>query len=104
MSPIWLLAFYGITFTLADAKILEWPRSQITKRSEFFYDLFGCYFCLGFWVSLTANIVLWSDRIDSLREYLEHVVLDSFAGASFCLGFNSLLLALESHDRNPEED
>ena len=49
----WIFAVYGITFLLADAKILsDWiPIRPTLQRVKFFRDLLSCYFCMGIWIS-----------------------------------------------------
>jgi hypothetical protein len=49
---LWVLAVYGLTFLLSDAKILsEWiPIRPLLQRARFLRELLECYFCMGLWV------------------------------------------------------
>lgn len=64
-------------------------------------ELLECYFCMGFWVSISVSLLV--TKPSPSIEYVGDVVLGSFSGASFCFAFNSLLLYLEAHDRNHPE-
>ncbi len=103
LLTIWL-ACYGVTFLLCDAKIIEAPRQWLTSRSTFLNELLNCYFCTGFWASLAVWFVVGELPANPSR-YVESLVLNAFAGATFCYALNSLILTLESyHDRNnPQE-
>jgi hypothetical protein len=94
---IYLLAVYGATFALVDAKLLQRPRDWLTVRSEFFYQLLSCAFCTGFWVGLAMNC--WSFRAmfdDSTFEWVEQSILGAFSGAAFCYVVDTLMKRLES--------
>lgn len=49
---LWVLAVYGLTFLLSDAKILsDWiPIRPLLQRVRFLKELLECYFCMGIWV------------------------------------------------------
>jgi hypothetical protein len=98
---VWM-ASYGMTFTLCDAKILQRPRDWLVGRSKFWQELVECYFCTGFWVSFFVGLGRFygGEPVQTIKQ----VVLHSFAGATFCFFFDSLLRTLESNDRNhPKE-
>lgn len=77
-TAVTFLAIYGVVFTICDAKILERPRLYMMRWS-FVRDLFSCYFCVGFWVSLSV-FVLTKQGLHVSN--IATTILLSFAGAS----------------------
>lgn len=47
-TALTLLAFYGVTFALRSATLLEPLRLWLARRSRFARDLLACPFCTGF--------------------------------------------------------
>ncbi len=93
-----LLACYGLTFTLCDASIFERPRAFIRSKSQFVDDLLGCYFCTGFWVSLMWHLFLFYEfggNRPTDWTYTAWILVHAFAGASFCYAFNTLIVLAE---------
>ncbi len=83
---IFLLACYGVTFVLCDAKVTARPRAFV-RRITFLDQLLGCYFCVGFWIA--AALGWWTGHrgVDWF--------LWSFAGATAAYVINTTLLCLE---------
>jgi hypothetical protein len=96
---VYLLACYGLTFTLCSATILDRPRFWIVDKSEFAAKLLSCYSCTWFWVSLVlypAIFLLDQDLADLTWKTAIKAVAHSFAGATFAYGFDSLIRAAEA--------
>lgn len=72
-TALLLLAVYGLTYALKEAELLDVPRNWIMRSSVFFYRLFQCYYCLGFWSSLI---------VFGLDFFSLHIVIFVFAGAA----------------------
>jgi hypothetical protein len=52
----WILATYGATFGVKDAKLSKWPRDKLRKL-KFFDELLSCTFCTGFWAAIVVSIL-----------------------------------------------
>ena len=96
-TAVWLLACYGVTFLVASSSVLAVPRTWLVSRSSFIAGLLGCYFCTGFWVSLTT--ALWLLRTPLWG------VLHGFAGATSCYVLDAAVRRLEAgYDERLAED
>lgn len=85
---VWLLACYGITFLLCSSRILATPRTWLVTRSSAVAELLACYFCTGFWVSLTTALWLLQTPVWG--------VLYGFAGATSCYVLDAVVRRLEA--------
>lgn len=96
---VWLLACYGMTFLLCSSRILARPRAWVC-RVDAIAELLSCYFCTGFWVSLTTALWLLQTPVWG--------VLYGFAGATSCYVLDALVRRLEAvddeFDKRPAED
>jgi hypothetical protein len=93
---LWCLAVYGITFLLADAKILSFVREPLINRVKFFDGLLGCYFCTGFWVGI-GLLVAFKPSLNLWLSNWQKMLLYVFAGAGTSMLLDKLLLVLESY-------
>lgn len=82
------LSIYGITFTLADAKVLSWLRDPLIKRFTALDCFLHCYFCIGFWVSLMISYLFFKNMGD--------VAILAFAGSTFSGVLDMFVNKLES--------
>jgi hypothetical protein len=63
-----LLSFYSLTFAFKESLLFDRPRSFLIRLHPFFYHLFSCYFCCGFYSGLVVytlynkNYHLWNIR------------------------------------------
>jgi len=96
---VYLLACYGLTFTLCSSKILDRPRFWAVDKSDFAAQLLACYFCMGFWASLAvypAIFLLDQDPVNLTWKMAIKAGAYSLAGASFAYGFDSFIMAAEA--------
>lgn len=55
------LAAYRITRLLIDDEVIERPRNWVLDRFPLWLDnLFTCYWCIGFWVSVLVLAFAWN--------------------------------------------
>jgi len=94
-----LLASYGVTFLVCDAKVLSFPRN-LFRRIRRLDELLDCYFCVGFWVGLGLYLALYGVMED--RESMVQFFVYGFSGAAFAYVINTAVLWLES--RHISED
>ena len=92
----YLLACYGLTFAICDAKLFARPR-QWVKRVQFFDDLLTCYFCTGFWASIVVYVVMHYGSLQDGNWWLTpaYVAACAFAGAAFSYALNAAIVWLE---------
>lgn len=76
ITSIILFSFYAITFIVKESILLDKPRIWLIRQSPFFYHLFSCWLCTGFWGGLFIYL-LYFQSFD-FRELL----LFGLAGAS----------------------
>ena len=74
---ITLLAMYGLAFALKEASLLDAPRRFLIRLHPFFYELFSCYFCVGFHAGYLVYLLSFNHF--SIRD----MVLYGFVGAAF---------------------
>lgn len=43
-----IFAFYALTHGIKESTLLDKPRIWLIRKHVFFYQLFSCYFCVGF--------------------------------------------------------
>ena len=55
----YILASIGLMCILKYGSILDWPRTFLTARFEFFDDLFHCSLCLGFWSGISVTTFIY---------------------------------------------
>ena len=56
-----LLSFYALTFALKESSLFDRVRIWMIGLSPFFYRLFECYFCVGFWSGIAIYFIAnWS--------------------------------------------
>lgn len=49
MNTIFIIfAFYALTHAIKEATLFDRPRAWLIRLNPFFYQLFSCYFCVGF--------------------------------------------------------
>jgi hypothetical protein len=97
---IFLLACYGLAFTICDAKLFRAPRMWVRSRFRFFDELLSCYFCTGFWVSLSVAILAYWFEYPILISKVWQCCFYGFAGASFCYGLDAVIRWLEARTPN----
>lgn len=87
-----LLAFYGVTFALRSATLLEPPRLWLARRSRFARDLLGCPYCTGAY----AGGITYAFAVQPLA-WLNTLFLYVFAAAalSYVLDHAAQLLELQ---------
>lgn len=88
---LYLLACYGLTFTVCDAHLFGRPRRWLKARSSFIHDLLSCHFCTGFWTSMAIAAVLYSSQHGSLISKAGWSIVYGFAGAAFCYAFDTVV-------------
>lgn len=89
MIAIYLLAIYGLAFAL---KEIEGPFGVLSKFRNllftnkfvgvFFYKLFDCYLCLGFWCGMIIHV------ISGGKIQINLLFIWGLAGGSFCYIMN----------------
>jgi len=89
MLLYYFLSSLGFCFILKYATILNGLRNQITKRSNFFKELFSCSMCLGFWCGFILIPILWE-----WENFGEISLLYPFASSAFCWSMDLFLDAL----------
>lgn len=52
-----IFSFYALTHAIKESWLFDKPRIFLIRISPFFYHLFECYLCLGFWVGLIVYLV-----------------------------------------------
>ena len=94
MIIITLLVFYGIAFAIKEASLLDKPRIWLIRLNPFFYDLFSCYFCVGFHAGYLTYLL-------SFHQFdLREMILWAFAGASTSFLTNLIVDKLNGHQEN----
>ena len=92
---LYLLACYGLTFVVCDATLFSRPR-QWVRKVVFIDKMLACYFCTGFWTSMVVTLTEYRTFVDGVWPDIGiWVAMQALAGASFCYGFNTLVLWLE---------
>ena len=71
-----LCSFYAITFIAKQSILFDKPRIWLIRKSVFFYYLFECWFCTGYWAGLIVYLLSFSQF--DFREF----ILFGLAGAS----------------------
>ena len=96
---LYLLACYGLTFTVCDAKIFARPRNWLCKQ-EFTRELLSCYFCVGFWAGMILCVPLfWGTMVDGyMWQRVTGVIAYGFASAAFSYSLNAAIVRLESSE------
>jgi hypothetical protein len=77
---LFLLASVGLTQIIIDSKIMQGFRDLMKKvLSEYWYTLFECYMCCGFWTGIFCGTMLYFEA--------------TWSGIAFllCCGFASSL-------------
>jgi membrane associated rhomboid family serine protease len=98
-TALYLLACYGLTFTICSAKLFERPRGWIVTRSRFIAELLSCYFCTGFWASTAlSTVVHWRGTLISTVGWS---VVNGFAGAAFCYALDTVIRWFEPPRSEP---
>jgi hypothetical protein len=94
---IYLLACYGLTFTICDAKLFSRPREWIKSKARLFDDLLTCYFCVGFWCSIVVFVVMHYGGLQDGTWWLTtaYVITYGFAGATFAYALNAVIVLME---------
>lgn len=102
---IYLLACYGLTFALCDAKLFSRPRTWVKEKCSFVEELLSCYFCTGFWSSIVVYASMYYDgfTVDNWQRSLISTVASSFAGAAFSYALNAAIIWMEMAIHNREE-
>jgi hypothetical protein len=85
------LVWYGITFSICSAKLLQKPRQYLMENSGFLAELLGCPFCVGFHVGWLLHV--YQDRVITV----DSLITNSFSAATFCYTLDVLLRFLEKH-------
>jgi hypothetical protein len=88
-----ILVMYGITFGIKDSQLLAKPRQQLADRSNFFYELFSCPYCVGFHSGWLTYLLLTPFSAFDLR----FLVAFAFAGVPVSAFFELLLTTMESN-------
>ena len=96
-----LLASYGVAFSVCDAKILSIPRRWVCRWSVI-DSLLSCYFCTGFWVGLGWYVAL--DWPVLVYDYGIDLLLHGFAAATACYVIETVVGWLESQQTTIMED
>ena len=93
---LYLLACYGLTFTLCDAKLFTRLRDLLC-RWKFARELLSCYFCTGFWLSMVLCVPLfWGSFVDGyMWQRVVAVIAYGFAGAAFSYFLDAVIVRLE---------
>lgn len=52
-----IFAFYSLTFAIKESPLFDKPRIWLIGKHPFFYKLFECYYCCGWWSGLVVYFV-----------------------------------------------
>lgn len=63
MLALAFLNAVGLTLAISWSKIFNGFRAWLYDKSEFFYDLVTCPFCLGFYITTVMLFLHWIDPI-----------------------------------------
>jgi hypothetical protein len=84
-----LLASVGLTQIIIDSKIMEGVRNYMKKvLSEYWYTLFECYMCCGFWSGVFCGLVMFFDCTWSGAGV---ILLAGFAGSLASTFYSALM-------------
>ena len=89
-TALMLLAFYGVTFALRSATLLEPLRLWLARRSRFVRDLLACPFCTGF----HAGYIVYAFAVP-FPWHFGDVFIYAFASAAFSYVMETLVLWFE---------
>ena len=95
---LYLLACYGLTFAVCDAKLFFRPRNWVRSWGGFFRDLLACYFCVGFWTSMLLFVLTSYGTLVDGTTWMKVVwiVAHGFAGAAFSYALNAAVVFMET--------
>lgn len=65
-----LLSFYSLTFAIKESILFDKPRIFLIKLHPFFFSLFECYACVGFWAGLVVYLIANPFHLFNTREFL----------------------------------
>lgn len=100
--PMFLMPFlwYGVTFSLVSAELLERPRLWIKLKLPLLGKMLECTFCTGFHVGWFCYLLLvqWSFWHHIPYPHLTlHIVLQAFTAAAFCYVLDVSIQAMEKY-------
>lgn len=52
-----IFSFYALTHAIKESILFHKPRIYLIGKSPFFYHLFECYACVGFWAGLAVYLI-----------------------------------------------
>ena len=92
---IYIFAIFGLAFLIKESDgpwgIMAWLRNKLMTNKHvgvFFYKLFACYFCVGFW----AGIVIYLLSQETWKFNL--LICWGLSGGVICLLIDALLSKL----------
>lgn len=84
-----IISMYGLSFILKESDIFSSVRNYLMRSKYagvFFYGLFSCYACIGFWSGMFIFI------LDYANFFLSKILIWGFAGSAISFIINNLLL------------
>ena len=95
----YILSIWGLTHILVSSKILSPFRDWIMIRSQFIGDLFNCYQCTSFWVSIILYFIFPGIDLQTSGMYILNTrisfdfIMWGFIGSGL-ISFISVILSL----------
>lgn len=85
------LAVFALAFAAKESVLFDRPRIFLISAHPFFFHLFECYFCVGFWAGLVVFL------LDRFAGFIGEVMIFGLAGSAACLFLSLFIDRLNSH-------
>jgi hypothetical protein len=79
------LSFFSLAFAIKESILFDKIRIYLISKSPFFYHLFSCYHCVGFW----SGIIIYFLANDHFK--IREMLLWGLTSAGCCLIISEIL-------------